>query len=379
MLSILASYAQEESLSNSENMKWRIHSNFQNGLAWNPTLLGYRYNHGSYTIEPKEAETVRLIFDSYLEGMGATAIAKMLNESTAVSRFGNGWGQRSIMQILQNYTYTGNLLLQKKYTMDFLIKTMKVNEGEVPQYYVEDSHPAIIKPVEWEAVQVEMEQRRSKGRRHDCGSPFSGKIFCGDCGSVYGSKTWHSTDKYRRVIWQCNHKYDSGEKCGTPHLREEDLKDLFVQALGQYMDDPEDRLEGLQYVQRTMTDTTFIDADLEEAGQKMELLSGMIRNCIMLNASATVTEREYLQQYEELTRQYEDLKVKYEALQDRRKQMNETAIIFGGMLFELRELDEISVTFKESLWHTLVDHATVYADERIVFHFKDGPEITTML
>jgi len=248
MLSILASYAQEESLSNSENMKWRIHSNFQNGLAWNPTLLGYRYDHGSYTIEPKEAETVRLIFDSYLEGMGATAIAKMLTESTAVSRFGNGWGQRSIMQILQNYTYTGNLLLQKKYTMDFLTKTMKVNEGEVPQYYVEDSHPAIIKPAEWEAVQVEMEQRRSKGRCHDCGSPFSGKIFCGDCGSVYGSKTWHSTDKYRRVIWQCNHKYDSGEKCGTLHLREEDLKDLFVQALGQYMDDPDERLEGLQYV-----------------------------------------------------------------------------------------------------------------------------------
>ena len=157
------------------------------------------------------------------------------------------------------------------------------------------------------------------------------------------------------------------------------MKDLFEQALGQYMDDPDERLEGLQYVQRTMTDTTFIDADLEETEQKLELLSGMIRNCIMLNASATVTEWEYRKQYEELTRQHEDLKAKYEALQDRRKQMNETAIIFGGMLFELWELDEISVTFKDSLWHTLVDHATVHADERIVFHFKDGTEITTML
>ena len=157
------------------------------------------------------------------------------------------------------------------------------------------------------------------------------------------------------------------------------MKDLFVQALGQYMDDPDERLEGLQYVQRTMTDTTFIDADLEETEQKLELLSGMIRNCIMLNASATVTEREYRQQYDELTRQYEDLKVKYEELQDRRKQMNETEIIFGGMLFELWELEDVPVTFKESLWHTLVDHATVYADERIVFCFKDGTEVTTML
>ena len=152
-----------------------------------------------------------------------------------------------------------------------------------------------------------------------------------------------------------------------------------MQALGQYMDDPDERLEGLQYVQRTMTDTTFIDADLEETEQKLELLSGMIRNCIMMNASAAVDEREYQQQYEELTRQYEDLKVKYEELQDRRKQMNETAIIFGGMLFELWELEDVPVTFKESLWHTLVDYATVYADERIVFHFKDGTEITTML
>jgi len=128
-----------------------------------------------------------------------------------------------------------------------------------------------------------------------------------------------------------------------------------------------------------MTDTTFVDVDLEEAGQKMELLSGMIRNCIMMNASATMSEREYQQQYAELTRQYEEQKERYEALQDRRKQMNETAIIFGGMLFELWELDEVPVTFKESLWHTLVDHATVYADERIVFSFKDGTEITTML
>ena len=145
------------------------------------------------------------------------------------------------------------------------------------------------------------------------------------------------------------------------------------------MDDPDERIEGLRYVQRAMTDTTFVDADLEETGQKMELLSGMIRNCIMMNVSATVGEREYQQQYAELTRQYEEQKERYEALQDRRKQMNKTAIIFGGMLFELRELDEIPVTFKESLWHTLVDHATVYADERIVFRFKDGTEVTTML
>ena len=114
--------------------------------------------------------------------MGATAIAKMLNDTERTSRFGNCWGQRSIMAILRNYTYTGNLLLQKKYTVDFLTKTMKVNEGEVHQYYVENSHPAIIQPAEWEAVQVEMEQHRYKGKQHNCKSPFSRMIFCGGRG-----------------------------------------------------------------------------------------------------------------------------------------------------------------------------------------------------
>ena len=89
MLSILASYAQEESLSASENQKWRIKRNFENGMPWNGTLLGYRYENGKYIIVPDEAETVQLIFDSYLSGMGITAIMKMLNEKGILSRNGN--------------------------------------------------------------------------------------------------------------------------------------------------------------------------------------------------------------------------------------------------------------------------------------------------
>ena len=296
LITIMSSLAQEESRSISENVTWGQRKRFADGKVSMPykQFLGYRKGtNGIPEIVPEEAELVIRIYKMFMSGKSTSAIARQLtNEGIPTPGKKKVWQKATVDSILTNEKYKGAALLQKKYTVDFLTKTMKTNEGEVPQYYVEDSHPAIIKPAEWEAVQVEMEQRRSKGRRHDCSSPFSGKIFCGDCGGVYGSKTWHSTDKYRRVIWQCNHKYDSGEKCGTPHLREEDLKELFVQALGQYMDDPDERLEGLQYVQRAMTDTTFVDADLEEAGQKMELLSGMIRSCIMMNASATVSERE---------------------------------------------------------------------------------------
>ena len=120
--------------------------------------------------------------------------------------------------ILRNEKYKGSALLQKRFTVDFLQKKMKVNEGEVPQYYVEHSHPAIILPEEWEKVQLELARRRDSDRRTVCSSPFAGKLVCGDCGETYGSKVWHSTSKYRRTIWQCNAKFKGEHKCRTPHL-----------------------------------------------------------------------------------------------------------------------------------------------------------------
>ena len=216
MLSILASYAQEESLSNSENMKWRIHSNFQNGLAWNPTLLGYRYDGGTYHIEPTEAETVRLIFGSYLEGMGATAIAKMLNESTAVSRFGNGWGQRSIMAILQNYTYTGNLMLQKTFSENHLTKKKRYNQGELPMYHIQDSHEAIISLEQFNAVQEEIRRRveqHSRPHQNKGKYPFSGLLVCENCGKHYVRKTTATG-----AVWICP-TYSTKGKAACPSKR----------------------------------------------------------------------------------------------------------------------------------------------------------------
>ena len=92
------------------------------------------------------------------------------------------------MSILTNEKYYGAARLQKRYTVDFLQKKMKINEGEVPQYYVEHSHPAIIAPDEWERVQLELKLRMDSGRRPFSTSPFAGKLICGDCGEIFGSK-----------------------------------------------------------------------------------------------------------------------------------------------------------------------------------------------
>lgn len=106
------------------------------------------------------------------------------------------WQAQVIESILTNEKYKGDARLQKKFTTDFLTKKQKKNEGEVPQYYVENSHPAIIEPRAWDEVQGIMKRRKTSGKRHECGSPFSGIVICGDCGSVYGSKVWHSNDPY---------------------------------------------------------------------------------------------------------------------------------------------------------------------------------------
>lgn len=201
MLTILASYAQEESLSASENQKWRIRRNFENGMPWNGTMLGYRYDKGTLVIVPEEAKTVKRIFGEYLSGLGLTAIAKRLNADGIPTRFGNAWGKSSVLAVLRNYAYTGNLLLQKSRRTDHLSKRDVPNNGELPQYHVENSHEAIIDASTYLAVQNEIRRRAEKhthpGERKQT-YPFTGLIECGCCGKHYRRKVTRA-----RPVWIC--------------------------------------------------------------------------------------------------------------------------------------------------------------------------------
>ena len=201
MLTILASYAQEESLSASENQKWRIRRNFENGMPWNGTMLGYRYDKGILVIIPEEAKTVKRIFGEYLSGLGLTAIAKRLNADGIPTRFGNAWGKSSVLAVLRNYAYTGNLLLQTSRRTDHLTKRDVPNCGELPQYCVENSHDAIIDADTYLTVQNEIRRRAEKhthpGERKQT-YPFTGLIECGCCGKHYRRKVTKA-----RTVWIC--------------------------------------------------------------------------------------------------------------------------------------------------------------------------------
>ena len=149
-----------------------------------------------------------------MNGQTSYAIAKTLTERHIPTPAGKeNWRQSTIESILTNEKYKGSALLQKKFTTDFLTKKTKINEGEVPQYYIEESHEPIISPEDFEEVQAEFTRRKKLGRKYSGSTMFSAKLVCGDCGHFFGSKVWHSTSKYRRVIWQCNNKFKGEHFC----------------------------------------------------------------------------------------------------------------------------------------------------------------------
>ena len=243
LLTILSSLAQDESRSISEASTWGIRRRFEQGkLHVNHTkFLGYdKDKNGNLVVNEKQAKIVRRIYKEFMDGKGANRIARDL-ESGGVANW-NGkakWYESSIRKMLTNEKYKGDALLQKTYTVDFLSKKRADNNGQVPQYYVEDSHPAIIDKEMWEAVQLEMERRRNftlqygiqKLEYATTSNPFAGRVICGSCGKIFGRKVWNSNDeKLRRIIWRCNGKYPSkGEKgCESRHIDDAVLYQAFI-------------------------------------------------------------------------------------------------------------------------------------------------------
>lgn len=232
MLTILASFAQEESKSVSDNCKWRIRKDFSEGKPMNlPLLYGYRREKGRIVIDEREAEIVRFIFRSCLNGMGKGRITEALREQGVPCRLGGEWQTETVGGILKNEKYTGDALLQKTYIENHLTKRKCFNRGELPQYYAESTHPAIIDHEMYEKVQVLIAERREKTNvQKDVTAryPFSGLIVCGCCGAHY-----HRRTNPTRITWQCVTYLRRGKKhCAAKQIPEETLRSLTREALG---------------------------------------------------------------------------------------------------------------------------------------------------
>lgn len=383
LVTLMSSLAQEESRSISENVTWGRRKRMADGKITMPykNFLGYRKGpDGLPVIVPEEAEIVRRIYRMFIEGMATSRIAKTLTDEGIPTPAGKKKWQISVVEsILTNEKFKGDARLQKKFTTDFLTKKVKVNEGEVPQYYVTGSHPAIIEPAAWEQVQKEMARRKANPRQRYCNSPFSGKIICGDCGGIYGSKVWHSNDQYRRVIWQCNGKFKGDKKCSTPHMTEDQIKGAFIKALSILISDREALLEDGRVIMAALTDCSGIEEKLSGVNAEMEVVAGLIEREVRGNAVVPQKQEEYNKRYAGLAARYESLQKKKATLEKEQREREEKAEILSEFLAEIAELTELDVEFKPKRWNAIVDHVTVYHDERLVFYFHNGSDITVSL
>ena len=238
MLSLLASFAQEESRSVSENCKWRIQNKFKAGIPTTTRIIGYHMDHGKISIIPDEAETVKLIFALRRLGYGRLAICKELNARGIPAKNGGEWKEGSITKILQNEKYVGDLLLQKQFRVDHLEKKDKKNEGELPQWFIPDNHEAIISRETFDAVQADIKRRAAAlpaGHGRHIVYPFSKKLICAHCGKNYRRR-------YNTGIaaWQCNTFMTYGrDKCPARQVREEILENCCARVMGLDQFDPD--------------------------------------------------------------------------------------------------------------------------------------------
>ena len=239
MLSILASFAQEESRSISENVKWGTRKRFEQGIPnGHFQIYGYRWEGDHLVVEPEEAKIVKMIFDDFLNGLSAESTEKKLEQMGVKSYKGQHFGNTSIRQILSNVTYTGNLLFQKEYVSDPITGKSKINRGEMPQYWVENTHEAIIPLETYKAVQAERQRRRELGVFANWSintSCFTSKIKCPICGKNYrrSGKRQRKDPNEVYYIWICRTKSDKGAKfCSAKSIPEKKLKAVCTEALG---------------------------------------------------------------------------------------------------------------------------------------------------
>lgn len=379
LITIMSSLAQEESRSISENVTWGQRKSFADGKVHLPykRFLGYEKGEdGRPAVVEEEAAVVRLIYRLFLDGRTQAGICKYLENLDIPSPSDKKkWSKTTITSILTNEKYKVDALLQKKFTVDFLEKKMKPNEGEVPQYYVENSHPAIIEPDEWDYVQAEFARRKSLGRAYSGKSVLSAKLVCEDCSGFFDSKVWHSTDQYRRTIWQCNNKFKGGKKCTTPALDTETVQQMFLKAYNRLMGNRKQVIEDCELMRQTLTDFTALDAEIERQTEEVQIIAELVKSAVKENVCTAQSQEIYLKKYNNLSRLF--LKSADKKCHSFVLPTAEIVLIFqffqfrGGCFIQPLLLDE----WNDTIWTVMVEKAVIHRDGQITFVFYNGTEI----
>jgi len=242
---LMSSIYQDESRRTSQRVRWGHQRQMENGVVFGASVYGYHLKGGKLTINEKEAQVIRLIFNLYLEdGMGAHKIAKALENKGILSPTGSfAWKSATILRMLKNEKYMGMLKQKKQITIDYKTHQRKTNNGEEEFIVIENSHEAIIPPETWQALQQEIASRRTKiinKTNHSNRYWLSGKIQCEDCKSTYKRKKI-SRGRYQYIVWVCAKASKEGKEkvndaglavgCNSKTIHERLLQDAFTATL----------------------------------------------------------------------------------------------------------------------------------------------------
>ena len=374
LITIMASLAQQESESLSQNVKMGIQYRYQQGKVFvnHNHFLGYTKDaQGNLVIEPEEAKVIKRIFYSYLNGMSMKQIADSLKaDGILTGGKTKNWQSSGVSKILKNEKYMGDALLQKTYTIDFLSKKRVKNNGIMPQYYVENDHPAIIPKPVFMQVQQLIKQRQNgittkngKHRRLNGKYCFSQRVFCGKCGDIFQRNMWYRPEKV--AVWRCASRIKrskTGRRCMIRNVKEPLLKEATVEAFNQLIEGHE--LAGkqikaniLKVIKNSKGPTLDqLDKQLEEAQMQLIQAANQHQNCDVL------------------TQQIMDLRKQRAKVQSREAKQQA----------KLHSIDEINkliefhkyglVDFDEGLVRRLVEKITIFK-RYMEFKFKDGEVI----
>ena len=204
---------------------------------------------------------------------------------------------------------------------------------------------------------------------------FSSIIKCGKCGSWYGAKVWHSNDKYRKVIYRCNNKYADGCKCKTPHINEDELKELFIKAANELFSEREEILANTKVMMEMVCETDSLDRDLQDSIAELNIISEKMQIAIAENSRVALDQDEYEKRYAELTTRYEKAKAKYDDIAEQIESKKAKRELFKGFIRTLEKHDGIIEEFDAGIWSSLVQEVIVKSKDDIRFIFKNGFEV----
>ena len=373
LLTIMASLAQQESQSLSQNVKLGLQYRYQQGKVQvnHKRFMGYTKDEdGNLIIVPEEAEVIKRIYREYLEGQSLVGIGRGLEKDGILTAAGKPkWRPESVKKILQNEKYIGDALLQKTVTVDFLTKKRVKNEGHVPQYYVENSHEAIIPKELFLQTQEELHRRSNiytgadKNKRiYSSKYALSTITFCGDCGDIYRRVYWNIHGR-KEFVWRCVTRIEQGpEVCKNRTVKEAELYDAVMTAINRLLAGGDNMIRILEEnIHAIIGDTTEykiseINTMLEEKQKELISLANKGKDFESL-----------ADEIEELREKRQTLLVEDASLSGENERINE-------LIEFIRTNKYRTLLYDDTLVRKIIQNVTVY-DDHFVVCFKSGIEI----